>query len=94
MHFFYQRMLGFSQFGEQRTCPRVNAPAVLLHLDLAYMGEQITNMAGQPKQKGKSIYPYFLNHFEEETVVQYIQPRQITLHDPDAAKTQPRLSFV
>jgi hypothetical protein len=31
---YYQRRLGFRKVGPERTCPRVGAPAVLLHLDL------------------------------------------------------------
>ena len=31
---YYERELGFNQIGPRRTCPRVNAPALLLHRDL------------------------------------------------------------
>lgn len=31
---YYQRVFGFTQIGAIRTCPRVNAPAVLLHRSL------------------------------------------------------------
>jgi len=31
---YYRRIFGFSRVGTQWTCPRVNAPAVLMHLDL------------------------------------------------------------
>lgn len=31
---YYQRLLGFRPFGSRRQCPRVNAPAVLLHREL------------------------------------------------------------
>lgn len=31
---FYQREFGFAQIGETRLCPRVEAPAVLMHRDL------------------------------------------------------------
>ncbi len=31
---FYERRFGFYQIGKQRQCPRVNAPAVLLHQTL------------------------------------------------------------
>lgn len=70
---FYKRMLGFHQIGELRTCPRVNAPAVLLHLDLRYMEEQITAQAGQFNQKTKSIYPHFLSQNREKEITQRIQ---------------------
>ena len=31
---YYRRTMGFQQIGGLRTCPRVNAPAVLLHRTL------------------------------------------------------------
>jgi hypothetical protein len=43
---FYKRMLGFRQIGHVHTCPRVDAPAVLLHLELAYLETQIAKYAG------------------------------------------------
>lgn len=58
---FYKRMLGFVDFGGQRNCSRVNAPAVLLRLDLSYMGEQIRKFGGHLEQQGmeRSFYPFF-----------------------------------
>jgi hypothetical protein len=32
---FYERLLSFRRVGQERRCPRVNAPAVLLHLNVA-----------------------------------------------------------
>jgi hypothetical protein len=63
---FYKRMLGFRQIGEQCMCPRVDAPAVLMHLELDYMDERISSLAGVYKLKEKSIYPYFLSRKEEK----------------------------
>lgn len=58
---FYTSTLGFSEIGEQRICPRVAAPAILLGLNLSHMGNQIAQYAGvNSEDKGKSIYPYFL----------------------------------
>jgi hypothetical protein len=56
---FYTRMLGFQQVGERRICPRVDAPAVLLHLELEYMGTQIANNLGSSGTRERSLYPYF-----------------------------------
>jgi len=39
---FYERVLHFRRIGEIRNCPRVNAPAVLLHLDLERFNTSIT----------------------------------------------------
>lgn len=65
---FYKRMLGFRQIGEQRICPRVDAPAVLLHLDLDYMDAQISSFAGMREHKEKSLYPYFFSRHKEKGV--------------------------
>jgi hypothetical protein len=58
---FYKRMLGFSDFGGERACTRVGAPAVLLRLPLDYMGAQIRRWGGVMEQHGdeRSFYPYF-----------------------------------
>ena len=69
---FYQRMLGFELFGEEKICPRVNAPAVLLRLDLAYADEQIVHYGGQGSAVVgvKSIYPYFFSREDELGITQ------------------------
>jgi hypothetical protein len=69
---FYQRMLGFEPFGEERTCPRVNAPAVLLRLDLAHADEQIVRYGGLGSAVPgvKSIYPYFFSREDELGITQ------------------------
>lgn len=84
---FYKRMLGFCQIGELRTCPRVNAPAVLLHLDLEYMKEQITTQAGQFDQKTKSIYPHFLSQNREKEITQRIQIEHTHFVPPSSRKS-------
>ena len=69
---FYQRMIGFVPFGEERLCPRVNAPAVLLKLDLAYSDEQVLKYGGLgATAKGvKSIYPYWFTKEDELGITQ------------------------
>lgn len=64
---FYKRMLGFRDFGGQRDCTRVGAPAVLLRLELDYMGEQIRKFGGLMEQHGneRSFYPYFFPTWDE-----------------------------
>lgn len=62
---FYQRRLGFEPIGDQRICPRVGAPAVLLCGRLDYGAKQISNLAGSRDTQQKSLYPYF---FSEEEV--------------------------
>jgi hypothetical protein len=64
---FYKRMLGFSDFGGERLCARVGAPAVLLRLPLDYMGAQIRRWGGIMDQHGdeRSFYPYFFPIWDE-----------------------------
>lgn len=64
---FYKRMLGFRDFGSERLCTRVNAPAVLLRLPLDYMGEQIRKYGGLMEQQSseRSFYPYFFPKWDE-----------------------------
>jgi len=72
---FYERMLGFVPFGEERVCPRVNAPAVLLRLDLAHANEQIKEHGGKGVAVPgvKSIYPYFFSREDELGITQRLQ---------------------
>jgi hypothetical protein len=48
-------------------CPRVGAPAVLMHLDFAYATEQIAKYGGTFAEiEGvRSIYPYFFSPQDE-----------------------------
>ena len=64
---FYEKMLGFRQLGEEKICARVNAPAVLLRLELEYVDLQIKKFGGQmEKAKAeKSLYPYFFTKTDE-----------------------------
>lgn len=64
---FYKRMLGFADFGGERPCARVGAPAVLLRLPLDYMGAQIRKWGGTMEQHGseRSFYPYFFPSWDE-----------------------------
>jgi len=72
---FYQKMLGFEPFGEEKVCPRVNAPAVLLRLDLAHADQQIVRYGGMAATATgvKSIYPYFFSRDDELGITQRLQ---------------------
>ncbi len=64
---FYEKNLGFKVIGPERICPRVNASAVLLGLDLSYAVEQRRKFAGKQadNEAGKSFYRFFLTEEEE-----------------------------
>ena len=67
---YYQRMLGFKVAGPERENLRVNAPAVLLSLDLAWANEQIVkfNGGGVLVVGEKSLYPFFYSIEEESRI--------------------------
>jgi hypothetical protein len=69
---FYKRMLGFTELGPERMCRRVNAPAILLRLDLDYVDRQIALLAGKADTtKGvHSLYPYFYGKSDEIGITQ------------------------
>jgi hypothetical protein len=64
---FYKRMLGFTQYGAERLDARVQAPAVLLRLDLGFAEQQIAELGGHLElaRVKKSLYPYFFSRREE-----------------------------
>lgn len=68
---FYKRMLGFTELGGERTCPRVNAPAVLLRIDFDYVAEQVRKFGGRCEQVAgeKSLYPYFFSLDDEAGIL-------------------------
>lgn len=66
---FYKKMLGFEDWGDERMCPRVNALAVLLRLDLAHAEAEISRLGGlahnnEPVRE-RSLYPYFFSKKDE-----------------------------
>lgn len=75
---FYQKMLGFQQYGKEKLCPRVNAPAVLLWLDLDYAHRQIQKFGGKAgmHESEKSLYPYFFTQAVEDVITERL--RQLT----------------
>ena len=72
---FYKRMLGFEQIGNERMCPRVGAPAVLLHLDLDYVDRKTAKLGGilPPPPGEKSLYPYGFSKQDELGIAQRLQ---------------------
>ena len=63
---FYKRMLNFRQAGECKMCERVQAPAVLLHLQVDYVTEQIERFGGSRDSTQRSLYPFFFSKREAE----------------------------
>ncbi|MGI9025706.1 MAG: N-acyl amino acid synthase FeeM domain-containing protein [Burkholderiaceae bacterium] len=68
---FYEQMLGFQQLGPERLNARVNAPAVLLRLEFAYLTKQLERFGGKPElaRIEKSLYPYGFSDKEERGIM-------------------------
>lgn len=64
---YYETMLGFKVVGPERHNPRVNAPAVLLSLDLCHAQRQIGIFGGRPELavSERSAYPHFFSAHDE-----------------------------
>jgi len=68
---FYQRMLGFKRVGGERLDPAVNAPAVLMRLDLNHSASEIRRLGGRRHTSAgeRSFYPYFFAPDEADRIV-------------------------
>lgn len=64
---YYETMLGFEVIAAARHNPRVNAPAVLLSLDLCHAEKQIGLFGGRPEMCAveRSAYPHFFSAKDE-----------------------------
>ena len=62
---YYLHMFGGKVIGREKFCPRVNAPAVLLNLQLAYAEKQIEEEGGVMEKGDKTLYPYCFSKQEE-----------------------------
>jgi hypothetical protein len=63
---FYEQRLDFMRAGETKVCARVDAPAVLLHLDLDHVDEVLAQQNDQRGRDSRSLYRYFLSPEEQE----------------------------
>ncbi len=66
---FYRRKLNFDVAGEERICPRVCAPAVLLHKDLAQCAQEIARDGGVRVPENRTFYAFMLTPGEEQAAV-------------------------
>lgn len=70
---FYRRKLGFVQVGAEKICPRVNAPAVLLHKRLRVFAEELMRWGGLRIPQNKTFYALCLPPWEENDLVREIE---------------------
>jgi N-acyl amino acid synthase FeeM len=75
---FYKKMLGFKDLGPERHCPRVDAPAVLLWVELSYLQERIEEVGGRKElaKQDKSLYPYFFSKAEEAGITRRLMQKE------------------
>lgn len=66
---FYERMLGFERMAEERLDPQVNAPAVLLRLDLEHCAGEIARLGGRRRDaRERSFYPFFFDRHDAANI--------------------------
>lgn len=63
---FYRRLLGYRMAGPERICPRVGAPAVLMHLCQHQLDQLIDRHAGRTDDDSRSFYRLFPKRSELE----------------------------
>jgi hypothetical protein len=75
---FYEAKLGFEVVGPVRTNRRVNAPALLLSLDLWHAHAQVAAFGGRPEacREERSLYPFAFSATEEEGIVARLQAQR------------------
>lgn len=79
---FYRRVFGFAVLGEERTCDRVAAPAVLLCLPLNRASRRAEEEGGMRTGR-RSIYPYCLGTRELLAVQRSVQTTRKELAGPE-----------
>lgn len=72
---FYQQLLGFDQAGPLRTCPRVDAPAVLLRLPLRRAETQLRRFGARAAilDSVRSLYPYCFSRPEARQIAERLR---------------------
>jgi hypothetical protein len=75
---YYERMLGCQILAGERVNKSVNAPAVLLGAEFAYIMAQIGEFGGKPETaaRERSLYPFALSLREEAAVLSRMQAKQ------------------
>lgn len=75
---YYERMLGLQILAGERINKSVNAPAVLLGAEFAYIMAQIGEFGGKPETaaRERSLYPFALSLREEAAVLSRMQAKQ------------------
>jgi hypothetical protein len=70
---FYRRMLSFRSAGECKPCRRVDALAVLMHVELSHAAQQI-DIYGGHRREARTLYSYFCSKEEEFAMLSRLLP--------------------
>ena len=75
---YYETKLGFQRLGPERLNRRVDAPAVLLSLDLWYAHDQVDKFGGKPEPHAgeRSLYPFGFSVSERAGIVERLRRQQ------------------
>lgn len=73
---FHQRVFGFRRIGEERICPRVGAPAVLLHLPLAEFEERVARQERLHNAHGDRSHRLLPDHVDSRQLIEALSVRQ------------------
>ena len=83
---FYRRMMNFHAVGEEKVCPRVDAPAVLLQVDVSYMRKQAALYGGRAGEvAARSLYPYFCSPTTADDMVSRLLTAALKRDHSDAS---------
>lgn len=75
---FYRRLLGYRTAGPEKICPRVGAPAILMHLCQHQLDTLIDTHAGRTDNDSRCLYRLFPQRAELERIQQslLLEPSQ------------------
>jgi len=75
---FYESMLGFKRYGEERMDVRVSAVAVLLRLELRHAESEIARYGGHAElaDNVRTLYPLFFSSQEERGIEGRLRPME------------------
>lgn len=74
---FYERYMNFRVWSEERLCPRVDAPAVLMRLDFNWVRQKAAELGGRWRElpEEKTFYKYFMTLTQEDGIVERLLRR-------------------
>ncbi|NMG75980.1 N-acyl amino acid synthase FeeM domain-containing protein [Aromatoleum diolicum] len=69
---YYRRMLGYRVAGPNLICPRVGAPAVLMHLPLSHAEQETLRHGGNKHSRDRSLYQRFFSPVEQGQILRQL----------------------